>query len=145
MRTAVRVIVFSLVLAGCAGRASSGSLTGAASARTAIDQFMAAVRAQDLQALSTIWGTSEGAARDRMDRSELERRELLMMCYLTHDRYLVQEETGGERDSRVFRIAVTRGDTTRPTSFTTVRGPSDRWYVQDADLTQLQAFCTRRR
>jgi len=143
--TRVAAIGLMLAAAACGGaRTPSGPLPGAPGAREAVDQFMGAVRAQDLQALSTIWGTAKGPARDQMDRTELERRELLMMCYLTHERFIVQDEQAGAADTRVFRIALTRGNTTKPTTFTVVKGPSDRWYVSDADLTQLQAFCNRR-
>ena len=70
--------------------------------RPALDAFLAAVRSQDLQAMSGAWGDKDGPVRDsqRLSRDEVEHRELIMMCYFKHDRYRVtgeQPTAGGER------------------------------------------------
>src|SRR5579883_1210574 len=44
----------------------SGDLSGAPSARGAVERFLAAVRAQDLQAMSVVWGTKNGPSRDAL-------------------------------------------------------------------------------
>src|SRR4051812_42258824 len=51
--------------------------------RPALDQFLAAVRAQDLQAMSLAWGNKDGPVRDSkiMTRDEVERREVILICY----------------------------------------------------------------
>ena len=71
-----------------------------AGARPALDAFLGAIRAKDLQALGAIWGDKDGAIRDskRISRDELEKRELLLMCYFSHDSYTVlNDEAGGRR------------------------------------------------
>src|ERR1043166_508656 len=60
---------------------------GADDARGAVTAFLSAVEQGDLQALSAVWGDSTGLTRDRTDRTELEKREYLLSCYLRHDRY----------------------------------------------------------
>ncbi|MGH7621426.1 MAG: hypothetical protein ACREMU_03720, partial [Gemmatimonadaceae bacterium] len=74
------MIALAVVLTGaCGGSGSShGQLTGAAAPRLAVEQFMAAARAQDLQAFSAIWGSEKGSARDIVPRDQLEKRELTM-------------------------------------------------------------------
>ncbi len=78
----------SIAMAACGSSGGGGAvgprgqMTGAASPHLAVEQFMAAARAQDLQAFSAVWGSERGAARDVVDRSQLEKRELTMMCYL---------------------------------------------------------------
>ena len=82
------IIAFVMVLAAC-GPKTTGPLTGAPAPRTALEQFLAAVRAQDLQAMSIIWGSEKGPARDLIERRELEKRELVMQCMLSDDRFRI--------------------------------------------------------
>ena len=139
-------LIALLVLAAAAGAAAcrhgpSAPLTGAPAPRVAVETFLNAVRAQDLQAMSVAWGTKDGPARDRISRDQLEKRELIMMCYLKHDRYRLLGESPREEGRRVIRVELTRGTLTRSTNFVTVQGPSDRWYVETADLAPLQELC----
>jgi len=97
----------SIALAACStgsgggggGGGGGSQMTGAASSHLAVEQFLAAARAQDLQAFSAIWGSERGAARDVVDRSQLEKRELTMMCYLTHDRYEISGDVTPKPDA----------------------------------------------
>jgi hypothetical protein len=139
----VRKLVVALLLLGACRSAGTptpattttgGSATGAVSPRSAVDGFLRAVKAQDLQAMSGYWGRKQGPARDAIPRDELEKRELIMQCYLTHDRYSVVNEIAGEGGRRVVRVALTRGQLTRETTFTTIQGPASRWYVEEVDL-----------
>jgi len=62
-----------------------------------VDQFLAAVKAQDLQAMSVVWGTSKGPARDQLERSELEKREIIMQGCYDHDGTASSRGTGAGR------------------------------------------------
>lgn len=138
-----------LVLAACRASAGGGggsgndsTLPGASAARGAVEKFLAAVRAEDLQAMSTVWGSERGPARDIIpDRAELEKREIVMQCYLSHDRYRILGDLAGDDKRRVFRVELTKGDLTRVTTFTAVPGPSQRWYVLEADLEPVKDLC----
>lgn len=147
-----RFIVALVLAAGCSRHAvvstgvSDGSLatnpnvTGAATARAAVESFLAAVKAQDLQAMAIIWGTDKGAARDVAPRDQLEKRELIMQCYLSHDRYqILSERTIGAKQQ--FHVQLTRGRVTRETDFTTIAGPGGRWYLEGADLKPVADLC----
>ncbi|MEO8879116.1 MAG: hypothetical protein ABI446_01845 [Gemmatimonadaceae bacterium] len=135
-----------IALAACGsngrGGASPGQMTGAAGPRIAVEQFLAAARAQDLQAFSAIWGSERGAARDIVDRSQLEKRELTMMCYLTHDRYEIGADVTPKPGEHDYTVDITRGTQTRETKITAVQGPSERWYVLDVQLAPLQDLCS---
>lgn len=142
----MRKIAFALlVLAACrtSPRASAdGTLPGAPAARGAVEKFLSAVRAEDLQAMSTVWGSERGPARDIIpDRAELEKREIVMQCYLSHDRYRILSDAAGAEQKRVFRVELTKGNLTRATTFTTVPGPQERWYVLEADLEPVKDLC----
>lgn len=136
-----KIMLVLLVLAACRTLPSGSSLTGAAAPRLAVDQFMMAVRAQDLQAMSVVWGTDKGAARDQMNRSELDQRLILIRGCYAHDRYQIVDETPGPDGGRYVRVSITRDGRTRTPNFSIVRGPSDRWYVLDADFTTMREMC----
>jgi hypothetical protein len=129
-----------MILAAC-GPKAGGPLTGAPAPRTAVEQFLAAVRAQDLQAMSIIWGSEKGPARDLIERKELEKRELVMQCMLSHDQFRILNEGPGTAGKRVFRVELKRGPITRVTNFTSAQGPSDRWYVESAELEPVKDLC----
>jgi hypothetical protein len=129
---------------GGGGGGSRGQMTGASSPQVAVEQFLAAARAQDLQAFSAIWGSERGAARDIVDRSQLEKRELTMMCYLTHDKFEITSDVTPKPGEHDYTVEITRGTQTRETKMTTVQGPSERWYVLDVQLAPLQDLCSRK-
>jgi hypothetical protein len=114
--------------------------------RPALEAFLAAVRAQDLQAMAGAWGDKDGSVRDsnKIPREDVERRELIMMCYFRHDRYRVlgeQPATGGER---VMQVELTKGTLSRTTNFFLVNA-GDRWYVRTADLEPVKDLCAQRK
>ncbi len=138
----------AIALAACSsgrgGGAGSGSqMTGAALPKLAVEQFLAAARAQDLQAFSAVWGSERGPARDIVDRSQLEKRELTMMCYLTHDRFEIGADMTPKPGEHDYTVQLTRESQTRETKITVVQGPSERWYVLDVQLAPLQDLCSR--
>lgn len=127
-------------------RASVSGGTGAADPRGAVSGFLGAVKSQNLQALSTYWGTKDGAVRDQgsMTRDELEKRELLMMCYLRHDSYRVATDAPGTNGERVLAVELTHGTLTATTNFYAVVSSKGRWYVRQVDLEPVAEFCRRK-
>jgi hypothetical protein len=119
------------------------SLTGAATARDAATMFLGAAQSQDLQAMGAVWGTDKGAARDNMDREQLERRLILLQPCYVHDRaQVLDERLGTTPNERAVRIQITRGTRTKTLEFDIVKGPSNRWYVLDVDYETVQNdFC----
>lgn len=138
------VLVLLGTLAGCRTVSTgNGSATGAAAAEMAVVQFLSAARAQDLQAMSAVWGNSESPTRDRVDRTELERRLIIMACHLRHDESRVGAAQTGEGGRQVYRAELVQGTKNAATNFTAVRNTrSGRWYVEDFDLRPLAPFCT---
>ena len=104
----------------------SGNQTGANDAVAAIRGFLGAAKAQDIQALGALWGDAQGPARDRMDRVEAERRELIMACYLKHDRYDIIGDAPNPGGTRAMVVNMTLGDITRSATFQVVQGPGRR-------------------
>jgi hypothetical protein len=122
-------------------RTSTGDQTGAPSPRAAVDRFLAAVRAQDLQALSVVWGTKSGPARDNIQREELEKREVIMTQCLSNDSASFVDDTPGLGGDHLVHFTLYRGSVTRTTAFTTQEDASSRWYVKEIDLKGVHS-CT---
>jgi hypothetical protein len=129
------------LLAGCK-TVAVGSDTGAPSSAMAVTQFLSAARAQDLQALSAVWGNADGPTRDRVERQELERRLLIIVCHLKHDESRIGPPQAGEEGRVLHAVEMTQGVRTATVSFTTIKNRrSDRWYVENVDLAPVRAFC----
>lgn len=140
-----KLVLVALLLAACFGGGRTGGPgTGAAGSREAVDAFMKTVKDKDIQAMSLIWGTSGGPARDQTDRAQLEKRELLLQCWLKHDTYAIQSDGPGQGGRVLYKVEVQQGPRKRVTTFTTIKGPDERWFVEDVDITVLQDFCNAR-
>lgn len=131
-------------LAAC--RASSvGPGQGASSPAAAVEQMLAAARAQDLQAISAIWGDERGLVRDREARAEVESRTFIMACILRNDKASVGEVLPAAGGRMIVTADLTQGPRTGTTRFETSRTAAGRWLVSNMDLPALQnrGFCSR--
>jgi len=117
------------------------NLTGGASARLAVEQFLNAVRAQDIQAMSVIFGTKNGPSRDNMNREELEKRLVILQCYFNHDKFRILSESPGESGHRVIEVELTRQGNLRTPNFYVVQGPQSRWYIDNMEIAAVRDFC----
>ena len=144
----MRKLLIGLLLAAAACTARTTEIPVPATAtvagpRPALDAFLNAVRAQDLQALSEAWGDKNGAVRDRksMPREEMEVRALYLIRCFKHDRYRVVSESPAADSERSLQVELVRGTLTRTTNFLTTKGP-DRWYVRSGELEPARDLCT---
>jgi hypothetical protein len=122
---------------------STERLTGASTPRAAVSEFLNAVKEQDIQAMSVIFGTSRGPSRDNIERSELEKRLVILQCYFSHDKYRILDETPGDGGHRVVIVELTRGSNTRTPRFYTIAGPSNRYYVDNMEIAAVRDFCRK--
>ncbi|HEY0972419.1 MAG TPA: hypothetical protein VGE02_15730 [Gemmatimonadales bacterium] len=145
------LVLLVVVLAGACRAAPEttprpGATFGAAAPRAAVEAFLGAIRAEDLQAISLVWGNENGPLVNdaSVTREEIEQRELLMICFFRHDsgRVMDQVQTGEPRYN-VYRVELKRGSQTRTPTISTVQGPSGRWYVVDADIATVRDWCAR--
>jgi len=118
-------------------------MTGGADARAAARAFLEAGKAQDLQALSVVWGNNQGPLRNQISHDELEKRELIMMCFLKHDTDSIGAPSAAAGSRINFPVTLTQGGTSRTTMLTTMLGPSSRWYVEKIDLRAIEAMCQK--
>jgi hypothetical protein len=140
-----RIFAGLFLLAACSsatqGGYPSGQLTGGASAQQAVDQFLAAVKLRDLQGMSTVFGTDRGPSRDTMDRTELEKREIILACYFNNDSYRILGERSGQGRHREVSVELKKGNLVRTSTFYAIQGPGGRWYVDNMDIAAVRDFC----
>jgi len=138
-----RKVAGLLLLAACssATQKNSGEITGATAPQLATQQFLRAANAGDLQAMSAEWGTKDGPARESMDHAQLEKRLTILACYFKHDSARIVGEAPGAAGHREVRVELKKGNATRQTTFYTIKGPGDRWYVENMDLASVRDFC----
>lgn len=119
------------------------SAAGAASPRLALDAFLAAVRAQDLQAMSSVWGDKNGPVRDAkvMSREDMEQRELYLIRCLKHNSFRVLGDSPALDGERMLRVELVRGTVAKVTDFSIARG-GDRWFVRTFALEPVRDLCS---
>jgi hypothetical protein len=130
--------------AACASLPGAASGSGAESPSAAIRQFLDGAKRKDLTAMAAVWGTERGPASKSMDRKELERRELIMMQCLAHEKSTIGASGPGEGGRLKVPVQVTAGTLKASPTFTVVEGPRKRWYVENFDIDQLrnEGFCS---
>ncbi|MEO8575469.1 MAG: hypothetical protein ABI556_02155 [Gemmatimonadales bacterium] len=114
---------------------------GAATPRLAVENFLNAVHAQDIQAMSGIFGTNRGPSRDNMNREELEKRLIILQCYFNHDKFRIVSESPGEGGHRIVATELTRGTNNRTPRFYVIPGPANRYYVDNMEIAAVRDFC----
>ncbi len=140
-RLGVSLLVL-LAAVGCRASAVPTGATGAATSTEAVVAFLSAAKAQDLQAISAVWGNEESLTRDRVERQELERRLLIINCHLRHDESRIGVPQMGEAGRTLMTVEIVKGSTTATVPFTTVRNQrNNRWYVEDVDLRPARDIC----
>jgi hypothetical protein len=145
-------IVVLLVVAGCqrqvkvtsapASTTTTTNASGAASAREAVQKFMATAKDQNIQAMAEIWGTAQGPASATMEQERLEKSLIFMMTCLRHDTYSIVSETQIAGGDRQFTVQLRRGTLTAASTFKATPGPNSRWYLQAFEPEPLNIICT---
>ena len=123
--------------------AAPANLPGATAPRQAVERFLGAAKSGDLQELSIAWGTKQGPARDQFERAELDKRLIMLQGCYDADKYRILDEMPADNGRRMLRVELTKGNVSKTARFTTEKGPSERWYVQDADFAAVTALCKR--
>ena len=91
--------------------------------------------------MSVTFGTSNGPARDNMNREELEKRLIILQCYFNHDKFRILRDFPGEDKHRVVVVELTRGTVVRSPSFYTIAGPGGRYFVDNMEIAAVRDFC----
>lgn len=142
-----RAALFVILLAGCrtvpVSTTTSTSTTGADNGRAVIERFLNAAKAQDMQALAAAWGNNKGSIRDFTDRATLEKQSLIALKCLRHDQATIGAPSRGTGETLRMVVEMTQGSSKATPWFDVVKGPSNRWYVENFEIVMLQnkGFC----
>lgn len=141
-----RIVAVVALLSACSSatqqsRPSDARVTGAAAPRLAVEQFLKGAKDTDIQAMSNVFGTKNGPARETMDRTELEKRQVILACFFTHDSFRILGEEPGIGGHRDIRVELKKGNVTRQPTFYVIQGPAQRWYVSNMDIAAVRDFC----
>ena len=137
-RLAVLVVLGSL---GCGSRPQSSAPAPASeSIKDTVVQFMAAVKANDIQRMGSLWGTERGPAAGWMKSEELRMRLTVIQKYLASDGYRVLEgplPVMGHDDMRTFKVELQRQQCNTVATIDLRRTGSGSWVVSDPHLETL--------
>lgn len=123
------------------GPVMNSGMPGAVSPRLAVEQFLNAAHAGDLQAMSAVFGTSKGPARETMSVNDLEKREVILQCFFDSDTHRIVGEAAGADGHRIVKAELTKGKVSRQPNFFVVEGPGQRWYVDNMEIAVVRDFC----
>lgn len=141
MKRLSTILLVALVACHRGTIGGGSAVVGAPGPDAAVNAFLAASKAHDLQGMSAVWGSDRGPARDYTPRADLESREQIMMRLLCHEQYRIAGRTQGSAGRQIVHVDLMRGPRTVTIDFTTVAGPGSRWFVENLELEKLQPFC----
>jgi len=134
----IALLAITLTVA-CGPGGSQGSMAPT-DPHAAVGEFLDAVKANDLGALSDRWGTGGGPASRSMDRDELRKRLTVIQIYLRHDsfEFVAGNELGiaSADGSRLVQVQMVRSGCVAVVPFRVVPWQG-RWLVTDIDLAPI--------
>ena len=135
----MRRLPMVLVLLGAAcGRGSGPQTPQPQSVNAALEQFLAAVKANDLSRMGGLWGTERGPNGRRMDAQVLRQRLTVIQKYLDHVGYRVVEGpllVPARADLRTYRVELQRArGCNQVVQIDVIRTDSGGWLVFDPHL-----------
>lgn len=139
MRPRLTVLVALSSLACGGGAALSKPLPQ--SLQATLTQFMAAVKANDLNRMGELWGSDRGPASAWMKSDALKERLTVMQKYLDHVGYRVVDGPQlmpGHDNTQTFHIEIQRANSCTATfPVDLVRSKSGGWVVNDVHLASI--------
>jgi hypothetical protein len=103
----------------------------------AVNGFLAAVKANNLNRMGQLWGTDKGPAATTMESVELTQRLTVIQKYLDHSGYRVIEgptAVPGNQRLRTFRVELQRSNCTRVVPIDIIFSRNGSWIVYDVHL-----------
>ena len=132
-----RLLPFVLLFGLACGRGPSQATPIPQSVNASLEEFLTAIKANDLQRLGGLWGTERGPAAASMDRQVLRQRLTVIQRYLDHQGYRIVEgplAVPNRADLRTYRVELQRGSCNHVVPIDIIRTRSGGWLVYDVHL-----------
>lgn len=141
-RSIRRLLAFAVLVlligAGCGPSVPAPKATpGALSASEAVERFLRMAAQRDYVEMGWIFGTNQGPIIQRDSPSDVERRMFALARVLENERFEIRGESsvpGSVGASVRVDVRLRNRGRIYDVPFTTVRGPRDRWYVEQVAL-----------
>jgi hypothetical protein len=132
------IVLLTLLGAACGGGSAGPQTPVPQSVNAALEQFLSAVKANDLSRMGGLWGTDRGPASQWMKPDELRQRLSVIQKYLDHTGYRIVEgplAVPSRNDLRTYRVDLQRaGGCTQVVQVDVIRTRSGGWLVFDPHL-----------
>ncbi|MGH7458969.1 MAG: hypothetical protein ACREKN_07840 [Longimicrobiaceae bacterium] len=131
------VLAAALLATGCAASVRSDTSPGAVAPSAAVERFLQLASESDYAGMGWVFGTVEGSVMRRDQPDEVERRMYAIADVLRNTGYAIRGESPipGRTGSAVrVLVDLMRQGEPVPVPFVTVRGPADRWFVEQVEL-----------
>lgn len=139
--TTLLLLVAVLLVSACAPRLSPpGGLAGAPAAPAAVERFLQLAKERDFAAMGWLFGTSDGPIMARDPAGQVEQRMYALASLLDHDSFVVSSGSpvpGRTGEALRFDVVLHRGARSVTVPFTAVRGPQQRWFVEQLAVEAL--------
>jgi hypothetical protein len=139
-RLSVLALVLSATACASGGFSAPPEGPGASTAATAVEQFLNLANDQEYLAMGWLFGTDKGAVLRRDPPRDVERRMHAIANILKNDSYVIRSQSpvpGRIGGAFRFDVAVTTSGREYVVPFTAVRGPRERWFVEDIKLEAI--------
>ena len=137
------VLIGSVALAACAPRlAPPGGLAGAPAAPAAVERFLQLAAERDYSGMGWVFGTAEGPVIRRDPVGEVEQRMYALANLLAYDSFVVgagNPVPGRPGEAITFNLVIRRGQQSYQVPTIAVRGPQNRWFVEQLAVDALAA------
>lgn len=133
MKFAPALLLAGLVATACGGRSTAAG-PRAENPAAAVEGFLAAVTANDLDAMGQRWGTDRGPAARWMDRQVLHQRLTVIQSLLVHERFAIEPGNAPSTpDKPVIHVRLFRHGCQPVVPFTMVQYQGG-WLVENVGL-----------
>jgi hypothetical protein len=134
-------VVVLLALAACvpAVRTPAAGAGGAAPAAT-VERFLTLAAASEYLEMGWVFGTDRGPVIRRDAPADVERRMFAIANVLQHERFAVRSQApvpGRVGNAISLDVAITQQGREYVVPFTVVRGPGERWFVEQVRLEAI--------
>jgi hypothetical protein len=108
----------------------------------AVERFLSAVNTDDLDTMSRLFGTREGAILQRDARAEVERRMYALASILKHKNYAVEGEgivPGRLGEAVQYSVLLSIGERDVSVPFILVQTRNDGWLIEQIGIERITA------